>query len=172
MGTNSDFRVDFIIMNQSKLSVIVKNPTNFVKHNQSKLETLYIPKIRFDTATDLKYLDIIYYKWNRHESVSSNQRIHIDYDKAVSEMEKLDWTFVHNHIGFVNELTNQTIQAVKLEANKWYVEELINLGPDWEGYAWYSETTSSNFYYVVWLFYQEKPFAQILQWKLKRVRLK
>lgn len=130
------------------------------------------PEIDFAQAmrVDAKYQDIIYYKWDRHESVHSSQNKKISYHQAVSEMEKLDWEFVHNHFGLVNKHTNETIQFVRLGKDRWYVENLIEPGTKWNGYLWYSQADSKSLYEMVRLFLEEIPWSHILQWKLKRVK--
>ena len=123
-----------------------------------------------DTQTDVKYQDIIYYKWDRDETISSDQEKRIDYQKAVSEMEKLDWNFAHNHIGFINRLTNVTIQFVRLEKNKWYAENIIRRQGKWTGYVWHCNADNKTITSMIRLFFEEDPkWFDSLSWKFKRV---
>ena len=121
---------------------------------------------------DLKHQDITYYKWDRDESVCSQDHIHIDFLKAMSEMEKLDWTFPSNHIGFVNNRTNECVQFVRLAENLWYAENLINRGHDWDGYFWKSEADNKTVSAMMRLFFEEMRWFGILSWKLRRTRFR
>ena len=56
-----------------------------------------------DMKQDIKYQNIIYYKYDGHESITSKDNIKIDFSKAVIEMEKIDWNVEYHHIGFVNK---------------------------------------------------------------------
>jgi len=122
-------------------------------------------------AHDVKYQDIIYYKWDRNETVPSKDHVHIDFLKAMSEMENLDWTFQNNHIGFVNNRTNECVQFIRLEENLWYVENLINHGKGWEGYFWKSEADNKTVSAMMRLFFEEMRWFGILNWKLGRDKL-
>lgn len=123
------------------------------------------------TTPDVKYQDIIYYKWNRNETVLSKVHTHIDFLKAMSEMENLDWTFQNNHIGFVNNRTNECVQFVRLAENLWYVENVIYNGTEWEGYFWKSEADNKTVSAMMRLFFEEMSWFGILNWKLGRDRL-
>lgn len=162
-------------MNLIKMNASVAQSLDFAKTltlDKNKLGSeIQAPMTQQLTDQDVEYLHIIYFKWDRHESVSSNQNISIDYVTAISEMEKLDWTFEHNHIGFTNKRKLITIQFVKLDSGKWYVEELINSGITWDGYLWYAETDNKHLYDMLWRFYHEEPFAEAVSgWKTKQVR--
>lgn len=169
MGSNPDSGVDFITLKNTQQMTDLASSTMPDKNRLRA--TLQFPASLQLVEEDVQYLHIIYYKWDRHESISSSQNIHIDYVDAVSEMEKLDWTFAHNHIGFINKRKSITIQFVKLDSNKWYVEELISSGITWDGFVWYAETDSGHLYDMLWRFYHEEPFAMaVTGWKTKQVR--
>jgi hypothetical protein len=119
---------------------------------------------------DVKYQDITYYKWDRNESVCSKDHIHADFLKAMAEMEKLDWTFSHNHIGFVNNRTGGCVQFVRLAEDLWYAENLINHGKNWDGYFWKTEADSNKVSDMMRLFFEEVPWFGMLNWKLGRSR--
>ena len=57
---------------------------------------------KLETTTDVKFQNIIYYYWDGKKSVDQNQQVKIDFLGAVSEMEKLDYKFEKNFIGFQN----------------------------------------------------------------------
>ena len=48
---------------------------------------------KLETETDVKFQNIIYYYWDGKKTVKQNQQVRIDFLGAVSEMEKLDYTF-------------------------------------------------------------------------------
>jgi len=48
---------------------------------------------KLETATDVKFQNIIYYYWDGKKSVTQKQQVRIDFLGAVSEMEKLDHTW-------------------------------------------------------------------------------
>jgi len=122
------------------------------------------------SSHDVKYQDITYYKWDRNESVCSKNHTHIDFLKAMAEMEKLDWTFSQNHIGFVNNRTGECVQFVRLAEDLWYAENLINHGKSWEGYFWKTEADSKKVAAVMRLFFEEMPWFGMLNWKIGRSR--
>jgi hypothetical protein len=164
---NSNSTISFVKMNTSQSFDFAKTVTFDKTSIGSEIP---IPLTLQSVAQDVEYLHIIYFKWDRHESVSSNQNVSIDYVTAISEMEKLDWTFTQNHIGFTNKRKWITLQFVKLDTDKWYVEELINSGVTWDGYLWYAETDSKHLYDMLWRFYHEEPFAMAVPgWKTKNV---
>lgn len=124
-----------------------------------------------DMQTDVKYQDIIYYKWDRKEAISSDHEKRIDYQKAASEMEKLDWSFVHNHIGFVNKRKAITIQFVRLGENKWYAENIIMQQGRWTGCVWHCNADNKTITHMTRLFFEEDPkWFDSLSWKFKRVQ--
>lgn len=169
MGPNSDSRVGVIKLNSSPSQALdLSNPMMLEK---IRLREAQFQPILQSSVQDVEYLHIIYYKWDRRESISSDQNVSIDYVTAISEMEKLDWTFKHNHIGFVNKRKSITIQFVKLDVDKWYVEELINPRIPWDGYVWYAKADNSHLYDMLWRFYHEEPFAQAVPgWQVKQTR--
>ncbi len=124
-----------------------------------------------------KYQHITYYKYNRNESIGNNYdnngnrlTISIDFLKAMSEMESIDWTFSENFIGFENETKRECVQFIRLNKDRWYVENIINVGKDWEGYYWISESYNKTISDMMKLFFEEMPWFGMLEWKLLRVR--
>jgi hypothetical protein len=169
VGSNSDIGVGFVKLSENSSQALDFASNGILAKN--RLMQAQVPIPIQSVAEDVTYLNIIYYKWDSHESVSSDQNVSIDYVRAISEMEKLDWTFTHNHIGFTNKRKWITIQFVKLGSDKWYVEELINSGVKWDGYLWYAETDSKHLYDMLWRFYHEEPFAMAVPgWKTKQVK--
>ena len=78
------------------------------------------------------------------KTVKQNQQVRIDFLGAVSEMEKLDYTFEKNFIGFQNCSTGEYVQLVRLGCDSWYADVPINDRSNWEGYLWggYGNTKS------------------------------
>jgi len=120
--------------------------------------------------SDTKYQDIIYHMHNIDKTVESKEKIHIDFLKAMNEMEKIDWKYVRNYIGFTNERTEECIQFVRVEKDKWYAEALIGHGKDWKGYVWYNYSNSKTLVNMLRLFFEEVSWFGMLSWKLKRLR--
>jgi len=119
-----------------------------------------------------KYQDIIYYKYNRNKLVKSSNNIHIDFLKAMSEMEKLDWTFSPNYIGFENKKKDELVQFIRLEQNMWYAEIPINSGVNWDGYLWGTYSDNKTISDMLRLFFEETPWFGILNWKMSRYQKK
>jgi len=117
-----------------------------------------------------KYQDIIYYKYDRNELVESANNIHIDFFKAMSEMEIVDWTFSPNYIGFENKKKDELMQFIRLEQNRWYADIPINSGVNWDGYVWTAYSDNRIISEMMRLFFEEVPWFGMLEWKLRRVR--
>jgi len=115
-----------------------------------------------------KYQDIIYFKYNRDEIVKSRDNIHIDFLKAMSEMEKLDWTFSPNFIGFKDKRKNEMVQFIRLGHNKWYADIPINSGKNWDGYVWGACSDNKTISEILRLFFEEMPWFGMLDWKMHR----
>ena len=62
------------------------------------------------------------------KSVDQNQQVKIDFLGAVSEMEKLDYKFEKNFIGFQNCSSGEYVQFVRLGNDSWYADAPIK-GP-------------------------------------------
>ena len=69
---------------------------------------------KLETATDVKFQNIIYYYWDGKKTVKQNQQVKIDFLGAVSEMKNLDHKFERNFIGFQNCSTGEYVQLVRL----------------------------------------------------------
>lgn len=121
-----------------------------------------------DTISDIRYQDITYYKKDRHECISPLDEIQIDFVKAVSEMEKLDWTFEDNRIVFTNKRTNETIMFVKEGEDKWYVEHPVFLDDVWSGYRWISHSDRKTISNLMNMFFEEMPWFGMISWIVRR----
>jgi len=123
-----------------------------------------------DTITDVKYQDIIYYMDNKTKVVKQKQHVQIDFLKAVSEMNKMNWNYKMNFIGFDNKAKHECVQFIRQGIDKWYAEVPINFGYKWEGYAWCSYSNSQKITEMVKLFFEEVPWFGMLSWKMRRFK--
>lgn len=135
----------------------------------TRLDIITDPNFLEDTSFvhDVKYQDIIYYKWDRNEIIHFAKVVHIDFLKAMSEMEKLDYTFDNNYIGFHNNKTNQCVQFIRLDKNEWFVDHPINTGRS-DGYTWIAKSDSKTVSSMMRLFFEEITWNQMLEWKMTR----
>ena len=115
----------------------------------------------------IKYQDITYYKHDSAGSVDSEDNIHVDFLKAASEMESLDWTS-YNYIGFANNKTNETLQFLRYSQDKWYADTLINGGKNWEGYSWGCDADTENVMATLRLFFEESSWFKTLNWTMRK----
>ncbi len=115
----------------------------------------------------IKYQDITYFKQNGNEIVDSEPLIHIDFIKAMSEMENLNWK-LFNHIGFTNHKTNDFVQFIRQGQNKWYADVPIDDGVNWEGYCWIAYGDNKTISNMMRLFFEEVDWFGMLRWKMRR----
>ena len=122
-----------------------------------------------DTISDIKYQDITYYMHNINKVIESKDQIHIDFLKALSEMNSLDWMF-DNWIGFKNQITNETLQFIRTKQDYWYAEVLIGSGKEWDGYLWHCYSEPKSIIDMLRQFFEEEPWFEMLPWKMTRVK--
>jgi len=123
-----------------------------------------------ESITDVKFQNIIYYMDNRIRKVSQKQNVQIDFIKAVSEMNSLDYTYENNFIGFDNLSKHECVQFIREGQDKWYAEVPIKHGMKWDGYAWCSYTDSKTVTNLLRLFFEEVPWFGMLSWKMRRFK--
>ncbi len=116
---------------------------------------------------DTKYQDITYFKQNGNEIVNYEALIHIDFIKAMSEMENLNWK-LFNHIGFRNHKTNDFVQFNRRGQNRWYADVPIDRGVNWEGYCWGAYGDNKTISNMMRLFFEEVDWFRMLRWKMRR----
>lgn len=121
-----------------------------------------------DQILDVKYQDITYYMKNKSKVVESKDHTHIDFLKAMSEMESLDWTFSENYIGFENHGNQNNVQFIRLSKDKWYAEVPIKNNKNWAGYAWIARTNGKTISDMMRLFFEEVSWMEMLSWKMMR----
>ena len=122
------------------------------------------------SVTDVKYQDITYYMKNPNKVVESKDNIPIDFLKATSEMNDLDWNYEWNYIGFVNNKKLECVQFIRQEEEKWYAEVPIRLGKGWDGYAWCGYSDIETITNMMRLFFEEVPWFGMLSWKMRRFK--
>jgi len=115
----------------------------------------------------IKYQDITYYKQNGNDIVIYEDLIHVDFMKAMSEMKNLDWN-LSNHIGFINQKTDDLVQYIRQGKNMWYADVPINRGKNWEGYSWGAYTDNETISNMMRLFFEEAEWFGMLSWKMRR----
>lgn len=137
---------------------------------------IYIPEIKSDrlssqdTESDVKYQDITYYMQNPNKVVKSKDNIPIDFLKATSEMNDLDWNYKSNYIGFTNNKKLECVQFIRQGEKKWYVEVPINHGKKWDGYAWCGYSNTEIITNMLRLFFEEVQWFGMLSWKMRRFK--
>jgi len=125
--------------------------------------------ISIKTLDDVKYQDISYYKQNGDEIIESDDHNQIDFIKAISEMEKLDWK-LFNYIGFHNHKNQDLVQFIRKNENNWYAEVPINHGKNWDWYYWAAEADNETIASMMRLFFEEVPWFGMLSWKMGRAK--
>ena len=146
-----------------KLVNLVLNPTPVQKSIPYEITNQ-------NTMSDIKYQDIHYYMDSRGKTVDSKDHIHIDFFKALSEMNALDWRDEQNFIGFVNNKTNECVQFIHQGEDKWYAEVPIMHGKKWDGYAWCCYSDSKSIFDMIQLFFDEVTWFHSLAWKMMRFK--
>jgi len=115
----------------------------------------------------IKYQDITYYKQNGNDIVIYEDLIHVDFMKAMSEMENLNWK-LFNHIGFINQKTDDLVQFIRQRKNRWYADVPINRGKNWERYSWGAYADNKTISNMMRLFFEEAEWFGLLRWKMRR----
>ena len=148
----------------------LEKPTNVVLNQTPIQKPAYSELINQNTLSDIKYQDVHYYMYSREKTIESDDHIHIDFFKALSEMSDLDWNYEKNYIGFVNNRTNECVQFIRQGEDKWYAEVPINHGKDWEGYTWSCYSDSKSIFDMLQLFFDEVIWFHSLPWKMRRFK--
>ncbi len=116
----------------------------------------------------IKYQDITYFKQNGNEIVHYEKLVQVDFLKAMSEMENLNWK-LFNYIGFRNHKTGDFVQFIRQGQNRWYADVPINGGVRWGGYCWGAYGDNKTISSTVRLFFEEVEwFGGLLNWKMRR----
>ncbi|MFB5632844.1 MAG: hypothetical protein ACE5Q9_05920 [Nitrosopumilus sp.] len=141
-----------------------------LKSNQTIQQVIDGELERCDVLSDVKYQDITYYMQNPNKVVKSKDNISIDFLKATSEMNDLDWNYEWNYIGFSNNKKLECVQFIRQGEEKWYAEVPINNGKGWDGYAWCGYSEIETITNMLRLFFEEVPWFGMLSWKMRRFK--
>ena len=107
---------------------------------------------------------------NKIKKVSQEQNTQVDFIKATSEMDGLNWKYEENFIGFDNLAKHECVQFIRQGQDKWYAEAPIRHGVKWDGYAWCSYSDSKTVTDLIRLFFEEVPWFGMLSWKMRRFK--
>jgi len=159
---------------------------------ENKLKTISIEDSKTsedqNDIQNTKYQDMIYYKNDRDEIVKWQDWVQVDFFKAMSEMEKLDWTFSKNHIGFSNRKNKDAVLLRRKKKNEWCAEvpifnlelegvttydydeddEITKFTEEWDGYIWSAYSDNKTISDMMKLFFEEVPWFGMLNWKMER----
>ena len=120
---------------------------------------------------DIKFQNIIYYMENKSKIIYQEKSVPIDFLKATSEMNSLDWTDKYNHIGFDNlSKTGECVQFIRQGEDKWYAEVPILKNGRWTRYTWISYSDTKTVTNMLRLFFEEVPWFGMLSWKMRRFK--
>ena len=108
-----------------------------------------------------------YYRNDGHHSLSGKP---VDFLKAIGELMGLDWNYKSNYLGIDNHQTGQTIQFVRLEKDKWYVEVLLKVKGKWTGYVIWCYSDYEQIELVLELFFEELGWDDVMTWEFKEVK--
>ncbi len=151
-------------------NTVLEKPINPVLNLTPIQKSAYSETTNQNTISDIKYQDIHYYMNSGGKTVESDEHIHIDFFKALSEMNALDWNYEKNYIGFVNNRTNECIQFIRQGEDKSYAEVPIRHGENWEGYTWSCYSNSKSIFDMLQLFFDEVIWFHSLPWKMRRFK--
>ena len=151
-------------------NTILEKPTNPVLNLTPVQKSIHYETTDQNIQSDIKYQDIHYYMHSKEKTIESDEHIHIDFFKALSEMNALDWNYEKNYIGFVNNKTNECVQFIRQGEDKWYAEVPISHGQDWDGYTWSCYSDSKPIFDMMELFFDEVNWFHSLPWKMRRYK--
>ena len=150
------------------MEVVQLNP--HLTPNQTVLQVIEGELEKLDTKSDVKYQDITYYMQNPNKVVETKDNIPIDFLKATSEMNDLDWNYEWNYIGFANNRKSECVQFIRQGEKKWYAEVPIRSGKGWDGYSWCGYSDIETITNMMRLFFEEVPWFGMLSWKMRRFK--
>ena len=129
---------------------------------EQEMNTRTIPQQK--SIQDAKHQDIIYYKDNSDEFISGLEFRSIDFLKAMSEMENMDWTYSKNFIGF-SKTGDDAILFRRKSESKWSAQIPIFEGEKWTGFYWIAYSDSNTISDMLRLFFENVPWFGMLSWK-------
>ena len=117
-----------------------------------------------------EFQQIFYYKDDGKNVISPKNKKQIDILKAISEMQKIDWTHKNNFIGFKNYNNNDNVQFIRIKKDEWYCDVPIKINGKWDKYYWKSFQDSKTVFNVVRLFFEEQKWFESIEWKMNAVK--
>ena len=145
-----------------------------INHLQLLQKTDFLVSTKQEEDEKIKYQKIRYYRDNGFDPVINPENSElIDYFKAKNEIEKIDWMYMKNFIGFENHDTDEVVQMAKLKEDEWYVENLIGGGTsavNWEGHIWFCQISTDDVLNLVHLFFEESHWFRAQNWTLKKIK--
>ena len=136
----------------------LKQKTRWEQQNETGVIT------QQESIQDTKYQDIIYYKDNSDEFISGLEFRSIEFLKAMSEMENIDWTFSGNYIGFTR--MKDAVLFRRKSATQWSASVPIFKEDQWTGFSWFAYSDSNTISDMLRLFFEEVPWFGMLSWKM------
>ena len=118
-----------------------------------------------ENIQEIKYQDVIYFKNNSDKVISGLEFQSIDFLKAMSEMESMDWNFSPNSIGFSRRGDDAVLFRRKSQTN-WSAEVPIFEDEKWTGFGWFSQSDNSTISNLLRLFFEQVPWFGRLSWKM------
>lgn len=112
--------------------------------------------------------DITYYKDDGQVAINPQENVPINFLKAMNEMEKLDWRYEYNFVGFENHKNGGIVQFIRQGKDKWYCEIPIRVNGKWDGYSWAAYSDSKTVTNMLRLFFEEVSWSGMLSWKMRR----
>ena len=116
---------------------------------------------------DTKYQHITYHKQNGSEIILYKELVSIDFFKAMSEMENLNWK-LDNYVGFENQRTRDYVQFIREGKNEWYADIPIDDRKNWKGYCWSAYGDNKTISNMLRLYFEEVDWFGMLRWKMRR----
>lgn len=119
---------------------------------------------KIETVQEIKYQDIIYYKEDRYESISPFEERPADFLLAMSEMEKLDYTFDKNSIGF-SKRYGDAILFYRQTESLWDIEVPIFHESKWSRNIWVTSSDSKSVSDMVRSFFEDAQWFEMMSWR-------
>ena len=119
---------------------------------------------KIETEQKIKYQDIIYHKEDRYESISPLEERPVDFLLAMSEMEKLDYTFDKNRIGF-SKRYGDAMLFFRQTKSMWDIEVPIFHGSKWSKRVWVTHSDSVSISNMVRSFFEDTQWLEMMNWR-------
>lgn len=101
---------------------------------------------------------------NKGRTIFYAEHKKIDYESALRELSKLDWTYLNNGISFINSKTQSSLFFRRTKLNLWYVQTAAH---DHNGNFRTAVIDSNNVFSWLRLFFEESPWFEATGWHLE-----